>query len=235
MALICGCIIRLTKQLTPHLQHHSAHSIFYRSIRTMPFIMQKLDYYSVLGINKSANLKEIKIAYFRLAKKYHPDYNSSPNADSMFEFISEAYEVLSDPKKREKFDEFGDAGEHFGGMSKGPQRQKGDNSFSSEDLFSKIFKQSRENPEDIYEETDCLYNTKVGEETTDDLVANISFEDAAIGCELEVVVNQKIVCISCEGSKAQLGTQGALCAYCEGTGKKQYFYFRWPPLNIAVK
>jgi len=105
---------------------------------------QKVNYYEVLGLNSNASQKHVKIAYFRLAKKFHPDYNNSPNAQPMFEIISEAYEVLSDPDKRKNYDEYGTPGETFGGTTEGPQRKRGDNTYSSEDLFHKIFNQKGE-------------------------------------------------------------------------------------------
>ena len=100
-----------------------------------------VDYYTTLGVSKGADTQTIKTAYFRLAKKFHPDYNNSPNAAPMFEMISEAYEVLSDPDKRQKFDEFGTVGETVGGMTHGPGRKRGDETFSSEDLYKRIFKE----------------------------------------------------------------------------------------------
>ena len=100
-----------------------------------------VDYYTTLGVSKGADTQTIKTAYFRLAKKFHPDYNNSPNAAPMFEMISEAYEVLSNPDKRQKFDEFGTVGETVGGMTHGPGRKRGDETFSSEDLYKRIFKE----------------------------------------------------------------------------------------------
>lgn len=78
------------------------------------------DYYKVLGLSKSANAEEIRTAYRKLALKYHPDKNKDPGAEEKFKSIAEAYEVLSDPKKKESFDKFGEEGVK-GGMGMGPQ------------------------------------------------------------------------------------------------------------------
>ena len=88
-----------------------------RTFHATYLLQHKLDYYSVLGISRGSDQKAVKVAYFRLAKKYHPDYNSSENAEAMFELISEAYEVISDPAKRAKYDEHGEVGETFGNFS----------------------------------------------------------------------------------------------------------------------
>ena len=112
-----------------------------RSFATSSKLRKVLDYYTTLGLNRSANEQEIKMAYFRLAKRFHPDYNKSDNAGPMFEIISEAYEVLSNPEKRKNYDEYGHVGETRGGMTSGPMRKRGDETFTSEDLYSRIFKE----------------------------------------------------------------------------------------------
>ena len=105
--------------IRPILTSFKKCSSIHRLLPKRPFhatnlLEHKIDYYSVLGISRGSDLKAVKVAYFRLAKKYHPDYNSSDNAEAMFELISEAYEVISDPSKRAKYDEHGEVGETFG-------------------------------------------------------------------------------------------------------------------------
>ena len=111
-----------------------------RLLTTSVSLRRKIDYYSVLGVNRNETEQNIKTAYFRLAKRYHPDYNDTPGSAPMFEMLSEAYEVLSNPEKRSKYDEFGETVETVGGISRGPGRKRGDESFSSEDLFKRILK-----------------------------------------------------------------------------------------------
>ena len=112
------------------------------NLHTGSILGHKIDYYNALGVHRSADQQAIKVAYFRQAKKFHPDYNNSPSAAPMFDMISEAYEVLSDPQKRENYDEYGTPGESFGGMTQqGPGRKRSDNSYTSEDLFKQFFKQ----------------------------------------------------------------------------------------------
>lgn len=100
------------------------------------------DYYAVLGINRSANSHQVKLAYFKQAKKYHPDTNPSYESRIMFELAAEAYDVLHDEDKRKVFDETGRAGFTFGGTSGGPQRPADHTQYDSEELFGKIFGES---------------------------------------------------------------------------------------------
>ena len=96
--------------------------------------MSKRDYYEVLGVSKGASQDEIKKAYRKLSKQYHPDLNKEANAEEKFKEISEAYEVLSDEQKRAQYDQFGHAGPNqgFGGFS-------GADGFGFEDIFSSFF------------------------------------------------------------------------------------------------
>lgn len=192
-----------------------------RLLTTSVSLRRKIDYYSVLGVNRNETEQNIKTAYFRLAKRYHPDYNDTPGSAPMFEMLSEAYEVLSNPEKRSKYDEFGEAVETVGGISRGPGRKRGDESFSSEDLFKRILKDESAvaHKEDVLRD-DYAYNdqTTFGTDKTSDIVLTVSFEEAARGCSVGVRANQKVECPKCFGSRSEIGFQGKPCPFCEGTG-----------------
>jgi molecular chaperone DnaJ len=121
------------------------------------------DYYTVLGVSKGSDVKDIKLAYFRMAKKYHPDSNDTDQARFMFQLVAEAYEVcpghfnffinkfdcgwyflkvLTDDEKRKMYDEHGSAFSTVGGKSRGPLRPFGNQSRTAEELFNKIFGES---------------------------------------------------------------------------------------------
>lgn len=105
------------------------------------------DYYAVLGLNRAATPRQVKVAYFKRAKKYHPDQNQSDEARLMFQLVAEAYEVLSDERRRRNFDEHGTPGERFGGTTSvrgGPGRARGPDNYDPEELFSKIFGEASE-------------------------------------------------------------------------------------------
>lgn len=193
--------------------------ISFRGFKTASQLNSKLDYYSVLGVNRSDDYQSVKTAYFRLAKKYHPDFNKSASAEPMFELISEAYEVLSDPVKRKNYDDYGDVGQTFGGISQGPGRKRSDRSFSSEDIF-RTFKTKGGvvTKKDLEEDTGDYEENMAGYGSTDSIVLNITFKDSIMGCISTAKINKKIICMKCHGSKSEWGFQGKSCPFCEGTG-----------------
>merc|ERR1719402_1014202 len=97
------------------------------------------DYYVVLGVGKYADIKEIKLAYFNMAKQFHPDTNQTLDAPQMFQLVAEAYDVLSDPERRKEYDETGVASQQFGGTSTGPGRQSTDSPYTADQMYGKIF------------------------------------------------------------------------------------------------
>ncbi len=167
-------------------------------ISSSSILRRYIDYYATLGVNRDADSQAIKLAYFRQAKKYHPDQNPSPDAVHMFELLSEAYEVLSDPVKRKNFNEYGTAGDSFGGVSRGPVRSGrvgSEQRFTADDLYSKIFGEME----------NAGYNVEFGAEPEHEanqwghdgassMVVNLSFEDAARGCFYMVAVNYRMIC-----------------------------------------
>lgn len=189
-----------------------------RWLSLSPILCDKINYYNALGVDRSADTETIKTAYFRLAKRYHPDYNQSPGAAPMFELISEAFEVLSDPEKRKNYDEYGTIETFGGGTSRGPMRKRGDASFSSEELYKRFKSKQIVNRELLNDDQECFEGTIFGKSASKDVILTISFEDAAKGCDRVVPINQKIVCYKCMGDKSEMGFQGRSCPFCEGTG-----------------
>ena len=186
----------------------------------------KRDYYEVLGINKNATDDEIKKAYRKLAKKYHPDANpnNKEEAEAKFKEVNEAYENLSDPQKRKMYDQFGHNGpQGFGGQG-GPFGQGGYYSYSSSgfdnfgdfdlgDIFSSFFGggfNGRNNSAN-----------KNGPRKGADLNVrmDITFEQSYSGVEKEIVITRDEECNVCHGTGAKPGTSPIKCPTCHGTGQ----------------
>lgn len=161
------------------------------------------DYYELLGVDRDASPDEIKKAYRRLARRYHPDANpGDPAMSERFKEIGRAYEVLSSPDKRSNYDTFGD--------ERGPAAGPGFGDFGNiSDLFSQFFggvgqTQSRTGPA---RGSDILTEVK------------LTLEEAALGVEREVEVTTLTACPDCEGSGARPGTSPVTCQDCSGTGE----------------
>ena len=188
----------------------------------------KRDYYEVLGVNKNATDDELKKAYRKLAKKYHPDANldNKAEAEAKFKEVNEAYETLSNPQKRRMYDQFGpDGPQGFGGGTGGPfGGQNGYYSYSSSgfdgfgdfgdlgDIFSSFFgggfggKSSRKQN-----------GPKKGADLN--LQLDITFEEAFLGVEKEIIINRNEECSHCHGTGARPGTSVTKCPECNGTGQ----------------
>lgn len=176
---------------------------------------EKRDYYEVLGVSKGATDDEIKKAYRKLSKKYHPDINKAPNAEEKFKEISEAYEILSDAQKRAAYDQYGHAGTDpnfgagaggFGGGGFGGFSQGGFGGF--EDIFDSFFGGSSRqvDPTAPRQGEDLQYSL------------NLKFEEAIFGVEKEIKYAREDVCKTCHGNGAKPGTQPTVCHKCHGTG-----------------
>ena len=180
---------------------------------------EKRDYYEVLGISKGASEDEIKKAYRSMAKKYHPDLNpGDKDAEARFKEVGEAYEVLSDPEKRARYDQYGHAGvdPNFGAGGFGGGGGFGfDGGFDVGDIFSSFFGGgfgggfggNSRNPNAPQRGSDIQTNI------------TISFEEAAKGCKRTVDVQRIEVCSECSGSGAAPGTQTQTCPDCNGRGQ----------------
>lgn len=178
--------------------------------------MDKRDYYEVLGVAKTATDDEIKKAYRTLAKKYHPDLNGGDkDCEAKFKEVNEAYEVLSDPQKRARYDQFGHEDPRAGGAGGGYGDFTGGFGGGFDDIFSAFFGggfggggQRARGPQR-------------GDDLRYDLT--ITFEEAAFGCEKEISVTRDENCEECGGTGARKGTQPTQCSTCHGTGQVQSF------------
>ena len=174
----------------------------------------KRDYYEVLGVKRDASESELKSAYRKLAKKYHPDMNpGDEDAANKFKEASEAYGVLSDPDKRAKYDQFGHAafdgtgGTGFEGFDFGSMGGMGD---IFGDFFGDIFGGgSRRRAANNGPMRGANLRTSV----------NISFDESIKGCTKELRLNLKEVCPTCKGTGAKEGTSPETCPKCGGTGR----------------
>ncbi|MFC3882978.1 molecular chaperone DnaJ [Bacillus songklensis] len=169
--------------------------------------MSKRDYYEILGVSKSATKDEIKKAYRKLSKKYHPDINKEADAAEKFKEIKEAYEVLSDDQKKAHYDQFGhtDPNQGFGGFGGGADFGGG---FGFEDIFSSIFGGGRRrDPNAPRQGADLQYTM------------TLSFEDAVFGKETTIEIPREETCDTCHGSGAKPGSKVDTCSHCHGTGQ----------------
>ena len=175
----------------------------------------KRDYYEVLGVEKNAAEDQIKKAYRKLAAKYHPDVNHEADAEERFKEINEAYEVLSDPDKRARYDQFGFAGvdPNFNPGGAGGNPFGGFGGFSGfgdlGDLFGDFFgsRSSGRSPN----------GPRRGENLSAQV--DLTFEEAAFGVEKELNIPRVETCDVCGGSGATPGTRPETCSRCRGTGQ----------------
>ncbi len=186
--------------------------------------MSKRDYYDILGVPRSASKDQIKTEYRKLALKYHPDRNKSPDAEDKFKEISEAYAILSDEEKRTQYDQFGHAGI--------------DSRYSTEDIFRGV------NFDEIFRDLgfgfggsgfesifDIFFGggrrargPSRGQDLRYDL--EISLEQAYSGLATEVEVPRRERCSECNGTGAKPGTSPKRCPECGGTGQIQHVQTR---------
>ncbi|MDY6352145.1 MAG: molecular chaperone DnaJ [Lachnospiraceae bacterium] len=179
---------------------------------------QKRDYYEVLGVDKSADEETIKKAYRKLAKKYHPDMNpGDKNAEAKFKEASEAYAVLSDPKKRQQYDQFGHAAFDGGAGGGGFDFNNVDFSdiFGDFGGFGSVF-------------SDFFGGGSQGRRAANNgpqrgadvrTAVRVSFSEACFGCEKEIELTLKDPCPTCHGSGCKPGTSKSTCTKCGGSGQ----------------
>ncbi|MGI5917713.1 MAG: molecular chaperone DnaJ [Anaerolineae bacterium] len=165
----------------------------------------KRDYYEILGLERNASKQDIRSAYRKLARKYHPDVSKEPDAEARFKEINEAYQVLNDEEARARYDRFGHAGLDqndiggFGGFGFG----------GFEDIFEDLFGfgmrgATRQGPR---RGADLRYDLE------------ISFEEAVFGTQKEIEISRSEICPSCRGTGAEPGTSPVRCPECNGSGQ----------------
>lgn len=207
-----------------------------RGFRSSKLLRAKKDFYSVLGVSRSASEQEVKKAYFSLAKQFHPDVNKDPNAKNKFAEINTAYETLSDSEKKKTYDATGMTGDEqdqaknagfdadsfgggfnpFGGFSSGGG---GFNNF--QDIFSEF--------EEFFGNGRKEKVNYKGEDIT--LSLEIPFLDAVKGSQKKVTIERKGVCSTCKGSKVKPGTSPSKCTNCGGRG---VVFFQRGPMSIQT-
>ena len=178
--------------------------------------MPKRDYYEVLGVEKAAGADDIKKAYRKMAVKYHPDKNPGDKAaEEAFKELGEAYEVLSDPDKRAAYDQYGHAAfdrrAGGGGFSRGAGFHDPFDVFrevfGGGGIFEDLFGAGRTDPSQPQRGEDLRYDME------------ITFLEAAHGCEKEITVTKPEACESCNGSGAEAGSRARTCQTCGGRGQ----------------
>ncbi len=184
----------------------------------------KRDYYEVLGVDKNATQEELKKAYRKLAKKYHPDANpnNKKEAEIKFKEVNEAYENLSDPQKRRMYDQFGHNGPQGFGGGQGPFGQGGYYSYTTSDfgdfgdlgdIFSSFFGGG------FGGRTSSRRQNGPRKGADLNLRMEITFEQSFLGVEKEITVTRNETCDTCHGTGAKPGTSPVKCSVCNGTGQ----------------
>jgi len=168
----------------------------------------KKDYYDILGVNKDASEDEIKKAYRKLAMRYHPDRNpNNKNAEEKFKEAAEAYEILSDPEKKHRYDQFGEAGINGSGFS------------DIDDIFSHF--------SDIFDDffgfggrrSGSYYQSYVKKGSNLRIRIKLSLEEILTGIEKKITIQKKVICHKCNGTGAKSKDSITTCPTCHGTGQ----------------
>ncbi|MBS2028414.1 MAG: molecular chaperone DnaJ [Deltaproteobacteria bacterium] len=169
--------------------------------------MDKRDYYEVLGVERNADPTELKSAYRKLALKFHPDKNpGDKESEDKFKEASEAYEVLSDPEKRARYDQFGHSKNPFEGFGGNPFGGASINDIFG-DLFGEMFGGQGRRRSQRGRGADLRFNLEV------------SFEEAAFGCDAQISLKKPKRCEACSGQGAKPGSTPKTCPTCRGSGE----------------
>ena len=184
----------------------------------------KRDYYEVLGINKNASADEIKSAFRKLSKKYHPDLNpDDPTAEEKFKEINEAYQVLSNPEKKQKYDQFGHAGvdpNYGAGTGYGGFNSAGFQDLDLGGIFEQFFGANAFSDFTGYGRSSRRADPNAPRRGADvNININLTFMEAAKGCSKTVQVKANETCSECHGKGTADGSEPKTCSRCKGTGR----------------
>ncbi|ABW25480.1 molecular chaperone DnaJ [Acaryochloris marina] len=168
------------------------------------------DYYDILGVSRSADPDELKRSYRRLARKYHPDVNKEPGAEDKFKEINKAYETLSDPQMRGRYDQFGEAGVS---SAAGAGYQDFGDFGGFADIFETFFSGFGGSPQSGRRRS----GPARGEDLRFDL--KLKFREAVFGGEQQIRISHLESCKTCEGTGAKPGTRPQTCSTCQGSGQ----------------
>lgn len=194
----------------------SAKEISYEKRRRLEM---KRDYYEILGVGKSVSAEELKAAYRNLAKKYHPDINKDKSAEEKFKEGNEAYEILSDPKKRQLYDQYGHAGVAGGSEGFGGGGFRGFEGFEDvNDIFGDIF-------ENVFAGGARKSGSRKARASRgEDLQVRLSvtLQDAMFGTQKTIKISRNKSCSKCSGSGLKAGTSHKTCSQCKGSGTTHF-------------
>ncbi len=166
--------------------------------------MSKRDYYEVLGVDKNASKEDVKKAYRKLARQYHPDVSKEENAEQKFKEVREAYEILGDPQKRQQYDQFGHSANQGQGFSGG-----GFQDFDFDDIFSSFFGGGRRTQRQSNQ-------PRKGQDIQKRM--RVKFEEAVHGAKKKIRTTVYEECSSCHGSGAHSKDDVKSCSRCQGRG-----------------
>ncbi|XP_056144755.1 dnaJ heat shock protein family (Hsp40) member A3a isoform X1 [Lampris incognitus] len=211
-ALCAGTRNALTLRGLPAPGLKSPHAVCTVDFHTSVPAGNKQDFYQILGVPRTATQKEIKKAYYQMAKKYHPDTNKDdPKAKEKFAQLAEAYEVLSDEGKRKQYDTYGTSGFDAGQAGGGQQYWSGQTTnVDPEELFRKIFGE--------FSGARGFGDFSAIFDQPQEYIMELTFTQAAKGVNKEISVNIEAACQRCDGKGHEPGTKVQHCHYCNGSG-----------------
>ncbi|XP_035682014.1 dnaJ homolog subfamily A member 3, mitochondrial-like isoform X2 [Branchiostoma floridae] len=209
----CGCQAVLTGRIAQQWLRTT------EGFHTSSVCTQRKDFYKILGVSKNASQKDIKKAYYQLAKKWHPDTNKDADAGKKFAEVAEAYEILGDDQKRREYDTFGSTGA-FGGAGastgQGFSQSQWSTNIDPEELFRRVFSEFSNAGRGGFQGFDFESQFEQPQE----FVMDLTFTQACRGVNKELNFTMMDSCPRCKGNKAEPGTKITRCQYCHGTGQE---------------